>query len=254
MERKKVLAAKAMLAAVMVFTTAAMGWKLLDYHKGAQDYSEAAEIAQKEEVSAEFLPEETDGFAAMLAGLDLAALRGNNSDVIGWIAIPDTEVFYPVMQAADNSYYLNHTWKKEKSSVGAIFLDCRNEPDFNGMHSILYGHQMRNGSMFGKLNKYADADYLREHPAVYIATGAGVRKYDIFAAYEVGVQEIVYNMDMEQTGRQQEFVDFCLSHAAADTGIVLNTDSNILTLSTCTGRGYATRWVVQAVWNGNMET
>lgn len=253
MGRRKALLARILLAAAMAAAVGAMGWKLLDYHKGAKDYDEAAEIAQGGQVSAELLPEEADGYAAMLEGLDLTALREVNSEVAGWIAIPDTEVYYPILQAADNAYYLNHTWKKERSSVGAVFLEYRNPSDFSGFHSILYGHQMRNGSMFGGLHKYADEAYLREHPAVYIVMDEGVRKYDIFAAYEVGVQEIVYQQDIEGHGRQQELIDFVMEHSVGDTGVTLDTDSHLLTLSTCTGRGYATRWVVQAVWNGNIE-
>lgn len=244
LKRKTILAAEIFLAAAMVFAAAAGGWKLLDYRKGAKDYGEAAEIAQ---VSMEAIPEETDKFAQELAGLDLAALREINSDVVGWIAIPNTEVFYPVMQTADNNYYLKRTWKKKNSSVGAIFLDYRNAADFSGFHSIVYGHQMRDGSMFGGLYKYADAEYWQGHPTIYLVTDSGVEKYDIFAAFEVGVQDIVYRINIETQDTRQELIEFCLSHSVIETGITPEVDGNILTLSTCTGRGYATRWIVQGV-------
>lgn len=247
MKSRKVLAMKVLLAVIMCFTAGAMGLKLLDYHKGAQDYGEAAEIVQGEPASVESRPEKADGYAEMLAELDLAALQENNGDVIGWIAIPDTEVFYPIMQTGDNSYYLNHTWKKESSSVGAIFLEYRNAADFSGFHSIVYGHQMRDGSMFGGLKEYVDEEYWRAHPTIYLVTDDGVEEFDIFAALEVGVQDIVYRMDMEAQGTRRELIDFCLSHSVIDTGITPETDGHILTLSTCTGRGYATRWIVQGV-------
>lgn len=247
MRSKKDLPIKVLLAVIVIVTLAAMGRKLLDYHKGAEDYKEAAGIAQGGQVSAEPLPEDMDEYAKMLSELELAPLREVNDEVVGWIAIPDTEVFYPILQAEDNSFYLNYTWKKERSSVGAIFLDDRNPSDFSGFHSILYGHQMRNGSMFGGLHKYADENYLREHPVVYLLTDSGVQEYDIFAAYEAGVQDILYKTDVEETGRQQELVDYACSHAAENAAALPEADGHILTLSTCTGRGYATRWVVQAV-------
>lgn len=246
MKKKMLLMIQTLLVAVMVVCVVIIGQKLLDYRKGAEDYSEAAEIAQRGQFSAEPLPE-TDAYVAMLEKMDIEALRKTNGDVAGWIAIPDTEVFYPILQGTDNSFYLNSTWKKERSSVGAIFLDYRNPSDFSGFHSILYGHQMRNGSMFGGLHKYADENYLREHPVIYLLTNSGVQEYDIFAAYEAGVQEILYKMDVEETGRQQELIDYACSHAAADAAALPEVDEHILTLSTCTGRGYATRWVVQAV-------
>ncbi len=177
----------------------------------------------------------------------MAALREVNDEVVGWIAIPDTEVYYPILQTSDNDYYLKHTWKKEKSSVGAVFMEYRDLPDFSGFHSMLYGHQMRDGSMFGGLHKYADEEYLREHPAIYIVTDAGVQKYDIFAAYEVGVQEVVYQRNIEEKGLQQELIDFVTARAVGDAGAALDADSQFLILFVgLLGEGYATRWVVQA--------
>ena len=261
MSKKKVQLARLLLIAIMAASAAVIFWKLLDYHKGAEDYSEAERIAQGGEDDSERetsgrekrkqalampLIEEEDEYADMLAELDLAALQACNSDVIGWIAIPDTQVFYPVMQTEDNAYYLSHTWKKEKSSVGAIFLEYQNPPDFSGFHSILYGHQMRDGSMFGGLRKYAEKSYLEEHPVIYLVTEEKVWRYNIFAVYEVGVEEIVYQQRIEEQGRQQELIQFATEHSVVDTKILPSAEGNILTLSTCTGKGYATRWVVQA--------
>lgn len=236
-----------LLLAILLISGGNILWHEWERAKGRQDYGEAAEIARGKQVPAEFLTEKKDDYADMLAEIDLEALREINSDVIGWIGIPDTEVFYPVMQAGDNDYYLNHTWKKERSSVGAVFLDYRNPADFNGFHSILYGHQMRDGSMFGGLHKYADKAYMEEHPIIYIVTDTGVQKYTIFAAYEADVRGIVYDMAAGEIDKRQEFIDYCLLHSADGAEAVPDADSHILTLSTCTGRGYATRWVVQAV-------
>lgn len=272
MNKKMVRLARILLAAIMAAVAAVIIWKLLDYHKGTKDYSEAAKIALGSEEygeAAEITPgaensgedakpmqalasirtEEKDEYAVMLAKLDLGALQEVNSDVIGWIAIPDTKVYYPVMQTVDNAYYLSHTWKKEQSSVGAVFLECKNPADFSGFHSILYGHQMRDGSMFGGLRNYADEAYLRAHPAIYLAVEEGVWKYDIFAVYEVGVEEIVYQQNLEEKGQQQELIDFATEHSVVNTGITPSINDRILTLSTCTGRGYKTRWVVQAARN-----
>ena len=91
--------------------------------------------------------------------MDLPALQQVNSDVIGWIAIPGTEISYPLVQGTDNDYYLTHTWNQNSSAVGAIFMDCRCSADFSGFNTIVYGHRMNNGSMFAALKHYQKAGF-----------------------------------------------------------------------------------------------
>lgn len=135
----------------------------------------------------------------------------------------------------------------ERSAVGAIFMECTNAPDLSGFNTILYGHRMNNDSMFGPLSFYQNEEFWREHPVVYLVMDSGVHTYDIFAAHEVGIKEIVYRLDLEESGLQQEFIDFCLDRSEINTGVVPTTEDRVITLSTCTTQGHATRWVVQAV-------
>jgi len=180
-----------------------------------------------------------------LSRIDLAALRKQNEDVRGWIAIPGTPLDYPIMQGADNQFYLNHTWLGRPSSVGSIFLECQNSGDFTDFNTIIYGHRMRDGSMFASLKYYDSADHFTDHPYVYIVDDAGVHRYEIFAAYEAGVTTSTYYLSFTEE-RRQEFIDSALERSVIDTGIVPSVHDRILTLSTCTGQGYDTRWVVQA--------
>lgn len=225
--------------------------KHLDYQKGAEDYQAAAAAAG---ISQEInppdqsgSPQRTDPYAAALAGTDLEALRAINPDVVGWIMIPETELSYPVLQAENNDYYLNHTWTGERSAVGAIFMECTNPSDFSSFHTILYGHRMNNESMFGALKHYERIDFWQEHPSVYLVSDSGVHIYDVFAAHEVGVKEMVYRLNLAESGLQQQFISFCLERSVIDTGVIPRPEDRILTLSTCTVRGHTTRWVVQAV-------
>ena len=234
------------------------GYRQFEYHKGAASYAEAEQVAAapavqpeapKNDPSAETPEEqeETDPYAAALAEIDFAALREVNDEIIGWISIPDTQVNYPIVQAADNSYYLNHTWKGEYNGVGAIFMEQRCAPDFSDFNTIIYGHNMRNGSMFGELRHYNDLEFLKAHPSVYLADETGVYRYDVFAAHEVGVRTITYGLSLDDEALRQEYIDFALSDSEVDAGVQPTTADRMLTLSTCTGRGYSTRWVVQAV-------
>ena len=89
--------------------------------------------------------------ARYLETLDLGALRRTNPDVLGWISIPGTQLDYPVLQSEDNQYYLTRTWEKQRNSAGSVFLECQLSGDFSEFNTILYGHNMKNGSMFGSL-------------------------------------------------------------------------------------------------------
>lgn len=191
------------------------------------------------------LPEE----ASALADVDLHALKEVNPDVLGWIELPGTKLSYPLLQGEDNEAYLNHNWKKEPSVSGSIFLECTNKADFSGFHTIIYGHRMKDNSMFGVLKFYEHQEFWKEHPAVYIADGEGISCYRIFAAHETDVKGMVYRLDLEKRNLEEEFVRFCLEHSVLDVGededAFPKPGAPILTLSTCTGRGHDTRWVVQ---------
>ena len=182
--------------------------------------------------------------------MDFSALRQQNPDVLGWILIPGTRVSYPVVQGTDNSYYLNHTWRGGKNSVGAIFMDCRNSGDLSDFNTIIYGHRMNNRSMFGTLSQYKSRSYWQAHPYVYLTDDSGTHRYEIFAAGEVSVDSDVYRLGLRSSSGRQSFLDSCLSLSALNTGVMPHVYDKVLTLSTCTGNGHATRWVVQAVCPG----
>ncbi len=206
------------------------------------------------EPTAEITPEPTptpDPVAEALSSTDLAALQSINPDVIGWIEIPGTVLSYPLLQGEDNQYYLTHTWKGEYNAGGAIYMDYRNDPGLGDFNTILYGHRMGNGTMFNSLHEYDDPAYWEAHPAVYLVTDAGVRRYEIFAAYEAdAVKKHSYRLGLVEAEGQQAFINYCTGRSVIDTGIVPEPGDCILTMSTCVGAGsgYETRWVVQAVY------
>jgi sortase B len=134
--------------------------------------------------------------------------------------------------------------------VGSIFLECGNDPGFSDFNTVLYGHNMNNGSMFGSLRKYKKKSWWKAHPTVYITDQNGSRAYQIFAAYEVSTAGDTYQIGFPAGGARQSFLDFCTGSSVYDTGVVPSVYDHIVTLSTCTGRGHATRWVVQAAAAG----
>lgn len=183
----------------------------------------------------------------VLPRVDLDALRSVNGEVIGWIEIPDTGLAYPLMQGEDNDYYLNRSWNGRRLAAGSIFMECQCAADFTDFNTIIYGHRMTYDAMFAYLKYYKDLSYWQAHPLVYIVEQGGVRCYEIFAAYEASVKSCVYWLKVTEDEHKQAVIDFALEHSVIDTGVRPQTTDRILTLSTCTESGHATRWVVQAV-------
>ncbi len=252
-----------LLSLVLLVSGSVVVSREVQYRQGDEDYSDAADLAGLPDISevppvtppeqeSEQPPQEVwvDPYADALAAMDFTALREVNGDVLGWIMIPGTAISYPMVQGDDNTFYLKRTWRLSSSVVGAIFLDAQCSSDFSDFNTIIYGHRMNNGSMFAGLAKYKNLSYYKSHPTVYITDDAGSRAYQIFAAYEVSVTGDTYRLGITEKGDKQAFIDYCLSQSLYDTGVVPTVHDSIVTLSTCTGRGHATRWVVQAMLRG----
>jgi len=203
----------------------------------------------EEEVS-EPLPEQ----AAFLLDMDLSALQQVNEDVIGWIHVPDTAISYPLMRSKDNSEYLKLTWDLTPSSAGSIFLEQKNSADLSDFHTLIYGHNMKNGSMFSDLRYYREQEYLNSHPCVYIATDSAILRYEVFSAYTANISSDTYRLYFEDDARKQSTIDFYLEQSEVESDLIPAVTDRILTLSTCTGLGnYDYRLVVQAVLTGEFS-
>lgn len=256
------------LGLVFAGSVAMVIYRGIQYQEGEEIYAEAETLVdlpnlsqlpalsleEEAEEEAEEKPVYVDPYADALRNMDFTALREVNDDVLGWILIPGTVISYPLLQGDDNSYYLNHTWKKWTSVVGAIFLECNNSPDLSDFNTIVYGHRMNNGSMFASLKYYKKQSYWSAHPYVYIMDDRGSHRYEIFSAYEVSTAGDTYQLGFPTEASKQSFIDYCLEQSVIDTGITPTVYDKILTLSTCTGNGHATRWVVQARLKGEVPS
>ncbi len=258
------------LALILCVSVVMVIRQTLQYKEGEAEYAEAEALVELPDLSdlepdpgteTEEEPdteEETavyvDPYANALAAMDFTALREVNSDMLGWILIPGTVISYPLLQGTDNQYYLTHTWKKRTNVVGSIFLECQNSADLSDFNTIVYGHRMNNGSMFGSLKYYKQQSYWAQHPTVYITDDNGVHCYQIFAAYEISTAGDAYRLSFSSDQDKQDYIDYCLSKSVINTGLTPTVYDRILTLSTCTGNGYATRWVVQAYLKGEVSS
>lgn len=214
---------------------------LTEYKRGEQEYSELSTA-----VSTEAESEKTSEQKENPPKVDFQKLKAINPDIISWICIDGTVINYPVVQGSDNEYYLHRTFENQSNFSGAIFLDAKNQSDFSSDNSIVYGHNLKTGKMFGSLKYYEDKEYWKDHPYIWIITEEESIKYHIFASYRTSVNDFVYVLEF---GTEEEFADYltkCQKASYYDTGIEIGTDDSLLTLSTCTSDSEDGRRVVQA--------
>ena len=127
--------------------------------------------------------------------VDFEELTAQNDDIIGWIFIEGTDVSYPVLCGRDNQQYLFQSYEKKYLTAGSIYIDYRCSRGFSDSRTVVYGHNMHNGSMFGKLDKFTRKSYMKEHPYVYILLPDGeTLKYEVKKAYKADIEGEVYKL------------------------------------------------------------
>lgn len=179
--------------------------------------------------------------------VDWEGLREVNPDVVGWIYLEGTVINYPIVQGSDNSYYLNHLFNGKVNGSGAIFLDCRVPADLSGPNSILYGHHMKNGSMFYGLEQYKKQAYYEDHPYVLVMTPQGNYKLEIFSAYVANVAEDAWETEFDSEEAFSQWLDRSISRSCLKTDIQPTTRDRVMTLSTCSYEFNNARFVVLGV-------
>lgn len=163
----------------------------------------------------------------------ISELRKQNEDVIGWIAFDDLELSYPIMQDEGNEFYLSHTFSKRENSAGSIFMEAANHPDFEDCHTIIYGHNMKNLSMFGQLKKYKTEEFYEQHQFFTIYTLDQVYRYQIFAYYDISELGDIYTIGFEPNEEFETFIGKMLKRSYYDTGVDVTAQDKVITLSTC---------------------
>lgn len=124
--------------------------------------------------------------------IQVKSLQQENSDIVGFLEIENTNISYPVVQGLDNEYYMTHNYKKEKSKNGAIFLDKDYDWNIQSNNYLIYGHNLNNGTMFQELLKYADESYYKEHSKILFTTADEEESYDIISVFK---SKVYYTSD-----------------------------------------------------------
>ena len=247
----KIIACTAGAAAVICAAVGLRAW--LQEQNAGKGYNEirnevkadtSAEDAETDDV------EETD--PPVEIPIDFDSLQERNPDVYAWITVPGTQIDYPILQSPDdNSYYLTHTIDGEEKTGGAIFTENYNHTDMEDPNTVIYGHDMRNGSMFQNLLNYQDREFFDENREVTIYTPDAIRHYKIFAAYLYDDRHLLQSFNFHNTDVYRQYLDSIFSirdmNVCIDTSVEVDTDDKIITLSTCYGSQSDRRYLVQAV-------
>lgn len=182
--------------------------------------------------------EETETETQYMTGFD--ALFSINPDLKGWIFVPGTKLSLPVVQGYDNSYYLDHDFYGAKDRHGTVFADC--EADFGGseINTVLYGHNMRDGSMFGSLKAYREEDYYKEHSSFFLYLSDEEREYEILAVLRndilPGEEELFQYYDYKHIENEEMFKEYyqeIKEHSLYEIDVEAQYGDELITLCTC---------------------
>lgn len=180
-----------------------------------------------------------------LLSVDFDTLQSVNPDIQAWLYMSGSSIHYPVLQAEDNSTYLYRLADGSSNAHGSLFIDCRNAGDFSDWNTLIYGHNMKDGSMFGGLKKYRKQAYYDAHPEMTLFTPEKTYRLEIFAAVTTDVSAAVYRVPAAREERD-ELVQWAQRNSEIECDVSIGTEDRIVTLSTCTG-GDDDRFVVLAV-------
>lgn len=219
-------------------------------NKNEDVYQEAREKA-KVEVPVQNEPEKEEQKVDI--PIDFEELKKINPEVYAWIEIPGTNVDYPILQRpSDDAYYLNHSMDGKEGYPGSIYTEGCNRQDFTDFNTVIYGHDMKDGSMFADLHKYMDNAFLSENSEVIIYTPDKKLTYQIFAGVVYDDRHIMKTYDFDEVEGRSAFVDSLNTlrdmRSVIDESVQVNlTTDRIITLSTCIGAESNHRFLVEAV-------
>ncbi len=219
-------------------------------YKKARD--ENRKIADAAVSTAEPGSGEADTESARLQ-VDYAALEEMNNDYIGWLDIPDTDISYPVVYASDYEEYIHTSFQGDYLYAGTLFADYRCREDWSGKNTIIYGHRMNDGSMFGTLKKYFDRNFFENHREIDIYIQGKVMVYEVFSVYEAIAADESYTVDFADDEAFQSWLNSLTEKNTLANDTALCADDKVIMLSTCRGGENDYRTVVFAVLKNIIE-
>lgn len=214
-------------------------------NENSEQYMESAESTDPSGYGKTYSEEKQEEF--VYPEVDFTALQALSDDVVGWIYIPDTEINYPIVQGDDNDFYLTAMIDGSHNSAGSIFMDYRNASDFSDRHTILYGHNMGNGTMFAGITKYRNQAFYDAHPIGAIVTPDTQLIFEVVAGYVATTADSSWQLEFEEDAEALEWVQAAMKRSAFRTRYQPQLQDRMITLSTCSYEMENARFVVVGI-------
>ncbi|MCR5355845.1 MAG: class B sortase [Lachnospiraceae bacterium] len=247
----------------IVVTATLMITTTIQYKKGEQEYAQIENLAvsddtqgehtdahdkKEEEEVREFKnnPNRSD-FPDM--EIDHKSLKDKNRDYVGWLYVGSAGISYPVVQGADNEYYLHNTFENKPNFAGCLFIDCQDKADFTMFNTFVYGHAMKNGSMFGNLRKLRkDPSLVKNDPYIYMFLEDGIYRYQVYAYYIDKKDSSMYN-SAQNIKEYRQYIRNAMDYSMAECEAKPDEEQPSITLVTCSGSGSnKTRFFVHGIF------
>ena len=216
-----------LLVSILIYS----GIKIYEWYKDNTNNSEIAEkIKDIAIVREENENEDKEGYK-----IDFNKLKEQNSDSIAWIKVNSTDIEYPVVKTENNNFYLNHSFDKSKNSAGWIFADYRNKFDGTDKNIVIYGHNMKDGSMFGSMKNILNSDWYNneENTNIILNTENENCIYKVFSIYKIESEDYYIKTGFSNESEFERFIKTIKARSIKDFNIDTSKDDSILTLSTC---------------------
>ncbi len=243
----------AVIAVIVVLLAAAAGgivyvvWDSVRLRR-MEDAYEELRTTEPETAVAE-AAEETEELIYCSAVYDFAALKEENEDIYAWLNVPGTDVDYPVLQSDTDNYYLDYNLDHSEGRPGCIYTNQCNSRDFSDYNTVLYGHNMKNGTMFGTLHRFDDGEFFEENDTILIYTEECRLTYEIYAAVKFSDAYIPAYFDVASADGNEQFLLAALSYGDEEIshvreGMEVVPEDQLITLSTCVRGETDTRYLV----------
>ena len=242
-----------MLTAVFLFSGWKLAGELIHYQQGTGSYDALSQYVSFDTTppstlppaSGDTAPTEPKPDVSRWPQVDFEALRQVNPDVIGWIYIPDTNINYPIVQGQDNDHYLHYLFDGTKNRAGSIFMDYRCDPYFFDQHTIIYGHHLKNKTMFSRLMRYKKQSFYDAHTEILLVTPDAYYALRVFSGYIANNRSSAWNLHMEE----EEFalwLEEIRQKSCFRTDYAPDPGDAVITLSTCTYEFNEAKFLIHA--------
>ncbi|MDU4912113.1 class B sortase [Clostridium baratii] len=218
------------LIVAIIFSLYKVISKVMDYKESENTYEKIQEVKNN-----------NDKFSEELIKI--------NEDYKMWIEVPNTNIDYPVVQGKDNDFYLNHDFNKKESSSGAIFVDYKNNID-KDKNIIIYGHNMRNKSMFQNIMKFKDEAFWKENKKIIVTIDGKRYEYEIFSSYISNAKDVDLKINFENDDEYLKYIDDIKKKSIFHRDVDIKSDDRIITLSTCSYEEDDNRVIIHGKLNG----